>query len=441
MTTANTQTAIFYKITLIAWIFSLIGLFGARVSKLFIHTDGTIGISTGWDLRGMWNFDHAIIDGINPYPYALRGECYMPLDFDGDCLPILNTPLFALITTPIAALDWNKAQVVWFILNIISIMIILALIERKLLPVPVQIPRFILLVLLFFASGPVSSILQIGQTSIIIFVFALLGFILLPKSQLLAGVFIGLALSKYSLTFLIVLYLLLDHKYRALTTAILTQVIGLLLISLFVNTPPQTILADYVTLATRFVDSTTEFNLHSRIIDLGLSRSMAFALDLIGLAITSMTILVYVKFSKSRDQRLDNVLMLPFLLIASIPFVYHRHYDSVVLILLTMPYFWDKQNRDKSLSNSWFEKYSLPVVIVVVLFVLYYPRTLIPYSTSPTLQTGLLFLDTFTILLTWAVLLSRIWQIVELPTKLKRHSRLSHQDENQEHPFCISTQE
>jgi hypothetical protein len=418
MNATRSKVANVHRIMLVLWICILIGFFGARVSKFFFHTDGTFGISAGWDLRGLWDLNHAVLDGVNPYPYALRGECYLPDDYDGKCNANGNTPLFWFITTPIAILDWGTAQIVWFSLNIISSLLILVIIERQFLPFPIQNLRLILLVLLFFASGPVSSIILIGQTSLIIVLFALLGFVLLPKNEFLAGIFLGLALSKYSLTFLLILYLFLDRRYTALLAALLTQVIGLLFLSLFISTPLQVVLSEYFVLVSQFVDSATEFNLHSRIIDLGLGQSLAFALDLVGLAITFATILIFVNFGRKQNPKLVNALILPFLLIGSIPFVYHRHYDAVVLILLTIPYYWDRPGKLQIPSTPWFARHSLSIPIALVLFVLYYPRTVASFSAYPALQTGLLFLDTITMLLIWTVLLVRIWRSVDLPVHL-----------------------
>lgn len=406
------------RLLLFAWATILFGLFVARVSRFFVHPDGSIGISAGWDLRGLWDLNKAILDGINPYPYALRGQCYDRLDFDGDCIAIVNSPLFWLLTSPVAALEWESAEVVWFLINIGSCFAIIWIIESKLLPPPIHVHRLVLLVLVFFASGPVSAIILIGQTSLIIMVFAIAGYSALSKKPVLAGILLGLAFSKYSLTFLLALFLLFDRRYRTLLTAILVQLLGLVFISIAVNATPQIILADYFALVRHFAYESTELNLHSRIVDLGLHQSAALTFDLIGLTATIFTILAYIKLGANRSLAQDNALLLPFLLIASIPFVYHRHYDAIVLILLAVPYYCDTPGTNQARSHLHYKgKKWLVIVTGLVLVVFFYPRTIIRVSDIPALLTSLTYLDTITILLAWFVLLLRLWHTIKLPAQ------------------------
>jgi hypothetical protein len=397
----------------------LLVLFTVRTGKWILSPSGGISLPDGWDLRGLWDLNNAVLHRVDPYPLALSATCFMPTEAGLFCNPPVNTPLFWLITSPIALLDWSGAVFAWFLVNIISAIVIVYLIETQMLPQPIRSKRLAILALLFFASAPLSSAISIGQTTVLIFLMALAGFFALRKRQLLAGVLIGLALSKYSLVFPILMFLLLDRRFVALAVAVAMQLIGVLVFCFVVGTPLDTFLTNYFRLASIYIASPTEFNLHSRFVEWGLSPWIGLAYDLAGVIVTFGVIFLYVQYNRHRSWMLDKVVLLPLLFAASLPFVYHRLYDGMVLILLAAPLLWDQEPDSELCAKSQVARYSLILAALLAATAFLIPRVA-AMSASTLAQTLIYLADSLIVLLVWLVLIFRTMEHVNLPVAFRR---------------------
>jgi hypothetical protein len=407
----------------ISTIFVLLVLFAARTGKWILGPSGGFSLPDGWDLRGLWDLNNAMLQRVDPYPLALSGNCFMPTEAGLFCNPPVNTPLFWLITSPIALLDWSGAVLAWFLVNITASIVLVYLIETQMLPKPIRIERLAVLTLLFFASAPLSSAVSIGQTTVLIFLMAIAGFFALRKSQLLAGVLIGIALSKYSLVFPIVMFLLLDRRFVALAAAVAMQVFGVLAFCFVVGTPLDAFLTNYFRLARIYIASPTEFNLHSRFLEWGLSPWIGIAYDLVGVIVTFGVIFLYVQYSRHRSWMLDKVVLLPFLFAASLPFVYHRLYDGMVLILLAAPLLWDQEPDSELCAKSQVARYSLILAALLAVIALLLPRVA-AMNTWTWAQTLFYSTDSLIVTLVWLVLIFRTMEHINLPVAF-RNARIS----------------
>lgn len=102
------------------------------------------------------------------------------------------------------------------------------------------------LALVFLGMNATRTTLSIGQTGVL--VLALMGgaWVLAERRPTLAGVLLGLALSKYSLAVAAAGYLLLERRWRTLMVALLVQGAAFLALALWVGQSPLVLAAEYL---------------------------------------------------------------------------------------------------------------------------------------------------------------------------------------------------
>lgn len=198
------------------------------------------------DLHAYWFSGHFVRAGINPYvAYAQQLSLPGPVDYlDGSAVapaavaqPELshvpaNTAPLLLLLSPLAFLPWPIAKNVWLVVNLLLIVLIPWL-TLRLLPPSLQLlfPVNWLAAFAFYAMKGPRVAVATGQTSLLVFALMLITLRLRQRSWLWAGVALGLALGKYSLSLPIVLFLLLEKRWRLLGVAVGVQAVGLLVVS------------------------------------------------------------------------------------------------------------------------------------------------------------------------------------------------------------------
>jgi hypothetical protein len=198
----------------------------------------------GNDLYTYWYAGLHIRQGSDPYRAFLDGkDPVLPIAFlDGlatdkreivrpelQPAPGLTLPLILLLT-PFAWLSFQSAKVGWFILLILANLLIPALLLRALLvhkktPLPAYL--LILAVFMGFSSTRYASIS--GQPSIIVIALMLLTWIWAKDRPVLAGLLLGIALSKYSLALGFWIYFsFIEWRPKLSLTAAGVQILGIL---------------------------------------------------------------------------------------------------------------------------------------------------------------------------------------------------------------------
>jgi hypothetical protein len=237
------------------------------------------------DFNPYWYSGLFIRQGVNPYEGFLRHlELSLPIShLDGGTstssttlsrpsrlqeMPANLAP-FVLIVTPFSFLSLKSAVSLWTALNVgLAILIPLAVLrylKLKGLVVPTQLLPPSVLVFLglnMTARGGIGN----GQPSLLIFLFMLLALIWVEEGRLvLAGIALGLALSKYNVAFPVLVFLLLKRQWKAVLIALVVQLSGIVALSLLTKSSPSATLSDYVSIAvahaTRQISSTKGINI------------------------------------------------------------------------------------------------------------------------------------------------------------------------------------
>ena len=161
--------------------------------------------------------------------------------------PALTFPLIAILSG-FAFLSWPLAKLVWLGFNLLFIFMIPPLILRIFSPEH-RWGRWItwVFVLVFVGLTSTRYAGSSGQVTFLVLLLAL-GSIYFSKSRpYTAGILLGIALSKYSLSIGFFLYLLLfERNYRTTLTALAVQTLGLLGLSIMSGTGVVEIVRGYI---------------------------------------------------------------------------------------------------------------------------------------------------------------------------------------------------
>jgi hypothetical protein len=172
-----------------------------------------------------------------------------------------------------------------------------------------------------------------GQTTLIVFTLMLLTLLMIKKNWFLAGLALGVALSKYSLSVPILLFLVFKREYRIVALSLLTQLIGLISLSLMTNTAPLQVFNEYILMLKLHLDN-PGINLASILPNSSsLTIPLIITFSISVLAITSYWLMVYYRRMSVQDKSLSEYHILVILSLLTLLVVYHREYDAVLIIL------------------------------------------------------------------------------------------------------------
>jgi hypothetical protein len=197
----------------------------------------------GNDLYTYWYAGLHIRQGVDPYG-AFLGETHpnLPIRFiDGVAnkkdqivrydlhpAPGLTFPLIFLLT-PFAWFSFQTAKVAWFVLLMLINFLIPALLLRATREdQPIAILDYLLTLGIFMGFSATRYASISGQPSILVIAMMLLTWIWAKERPVLAGLLLGIALSKYSLALGFWIYfLLIERRPKLSLTAIAVQLGGL----------------------------------------------------------------------------------------------------------------------------------------------------------------------------------------------------------------------
>ena len=173
-----------------------------------------------------WSPAKLVFEKINHYEYMLSGkrEKIIGSQF-GE-----NLHGFYVLLYPFTLISWEKAKIVWFILNFFLIFYIPFLLCNKF---KIGSSETLLIIFFFMLSNVVKAHMVIGQQSILILLFLCLPFL---KNSKISSTLCGISYLKYSLSYVIFFYFLIEKKYRNLFYSLLIPLTGWILYSLITET-------------------------------------------------------------------------------------------------------------------------------------------------------------------------------------------------------------
>jgi hypothetical protein len=313
-------------------------------ASLGIVIQNTLRSGGGNDLYTYWIAGHFIRQGDDPYKAFLDKQVpHLPVHYlDGEANQIEQiiqpglvpapgyTYPFLLFFTLFAFLSWETAKWVWLIINI-GLAILAPILTIRILPEDARLPAWLSLAvgLAFLGFSASRYALTSGQVTFLVLDLMCLAVLLSLKQPWLAGLLLGLALSKYSVSAGILLFFVfLRPNFRLAVTAVAVQAAGILALMINSGTNITGVLSDY----------TLMFTHHAPMDGIHLASvfpisNAAFDIGVAGL----LTWVVFVPLWRRRNLAYSAqggfcaicIMMLWSLLVA-----YHRAYDAVALVIL-----------------------------------------------------------------------------------------------------------
>jgi hypothetical protein len=278
------------------------------------------------------NFPISFIDGNNVTPGTILTYPKMLPGLPG------NTSPFVLLMTLFSFLSLKNATIVWTILNLGLAIVIPIEIMKCLRNTKLKIPYYLysLAILIFFSLNMTSrGAIGNGQPSLFIFFLMILTIILIDSNKLLlAGLFFGIALSKYNVSLPILVFLFYKKQWKVLITAIIVQIVGILVLSLITTSSPLVIIKDYFEMAyyhSVIFDAFQGINISDY-----LPKSLIFAVS----SFLAITLFVggalHLALTRMKNIKMDNkivdVIVLSILFLWALLAVYHLGYDAILTI-------------------------------------------------------------------------------------------------------------
>lgn len=323
------------------------------VLALFAITSLVRNISkaTLTDFHSYWYSGHFVLQFRDPYEAFLqRQELSFPIHYvDGITIsshPVYqpglatvpaNTAPIILLMTSFSLFSWPTAKTLWLIINTLLVLS-LPWIALRLYPNAATNSlnwQTLLIILSFWSYVGVRNLITTGQTSGLIFALMLLTVFTIDRNWILSGISLGLALSKYSLSLPVLLFLIFKKEYKIVLLSFLVQITGLLLLSFAVNVSPIQILLAYIHMA-RFHANMPGINLTAALqLDSLTYSSILFILAFTAAVIIPILLWRHRYFSRLpvHYQQLGELHILSILIAWSLLVVYHREYDIIIIII------------------------------------------------------------------------------------------------------------
>ncbi len=320
---------------------SLIGLALLDVFALVRIVSRVQDDQGGVDFHAYWFFGHFVRQGENPYTaFAGYAEPELPITYlDGvttTTLPVArpglartpaNTAPLLLLLSLFSWFSWPVAQWMWLAVNLVLMGWTPWLALRLL---PASPPRLVCwwVALAFYGFAGVRVAVWSGQTTLIVFTLMLLAHRAVERHPWLAGLALGVALSKYSLALPLALLWLYRRRWLPLVFALLTQAAGLLIISTLANGDLVQTVRLYWQILLRH---TNQPGIH-----LGGLWPESVTWQVVAAAIVSVIVLTAVWRWGQRSPGAapyTDLLLLAVLSLGTVLAAYHRIYDVVPVIL------------------------------------------------------------------------------------------------------------
>lgn len=207
--THNTKQFYFALLLLLLTVWSFISLLAAALTA-----SNTAALKAGNDFYSYWYRGHFIRQGVDPYESFFENkDLDVPIRYlDSELVyevshpvgigPVnavpANTAPIVLMLTIFSFFSWNTAKILWIFCNLVFsllipyFVIVYFRIGRK------ELPEIALVYTLFWGLLSTRQVIGRGQTTLLCFTMILICLLLTGKNWL-AGITLGVALSKYSI--------------------------------------------------------------------------------------------------------------------------------------------------------------------------------------------------------------------------------------------------
>ena len=206
---------------------------------LSLYAAGSIAVSVansidstgGTDLFTYWRINHFTRQGEDPYKAFLQGsDIQLPVQYIGGhtatSYPIVetdvnqklpgNSPPIMFLLLPFSFLSWTTAKIIWMFLNIVLILATPWLAFR-LFASNLSLLLCSMVALVYYGLPGTRAAIVTGQTSaLIIFLILLTLWLVRNKRDWLAGLALGIALSKISVALPLFLFLIYKRNWISL---------------------------------------------------------------------------------------------------------------------------------------------------------------------------------------------------------------------------------
>ncbi len=138
----------------------------------------------------------------------------------------VHPPLVSMRLSPLWLLSFKDAAVVWSLITIVCMFVIIILLLKS---EDISLKYVSLIALFVFAWQPFQSNLMLGQISILVTLFVIAGWFFYKKGhEAASGVFIALAAMLKFYPGLLIVYFLINKRYRAFLASIIA--VGVILV-------------------------------------------------------------------------------------------------------------------------------------------------------------------------------------------------------------------
>ncbi|HFE67667.1 MAG TPA: DUF2029 domain-containing protein, partial [Chloroflexi bacterium] len=321
----------------------------------------------------------------------------------------------------LAFFSWQNAKIIWIGFNFLLLLAIPWLVV-KLLPDnrPLPIKYQLLVAFSFYSFQSARVAVWLGQTTLLTFALMLGVLLTMPRHRLLAGVMLGFALSKYSLSLPIFLFVILSGQYWVAIISLGVQAVGMALVTAVFHTPIWTQITQYIAILLR----------HRRLPSMHVGYLFPAQLDIIiSLIITALIFGVLIYWYKQMNGRVSfsasaqhfafwQFQIITILCLWSLLVVYHRIYDVSIAVLFLAMLVYGLQQQQWWLAP--YQKKMLVFTLFVTIGILVLPGTVVGrFLSEENSQIWLLFVDrATTLLIVWMISLS-LWLLFKLSFSVK----------------------
>ena len=382
----------------------LAGIYAVAVASSIFVEMVKPGGKGGTDFHQFWYAGHFIIQGRDPYEAFFAGEePSLPVVYlDGvtvtqspvaqpemEIAPV-NLPIMLLLLTPFSYFSWPIAKWAFLVVDLILMLVTGWLVLRRIPFADVKLTRIdeVLIFLAYFDLSATRIAIENGQTTLLVFLLMLVALYYAKRSWGIAGLALGVALSKYSVSLPVFLFILYKKKFKILLLAIAVQILGVLGIAVTSGNSPFVIVYENIQLLFRLFDQP---GVH-------LARWFEFLSDnhyVSMIPVLVLTFLIFVRlflwlrgqtFTTSSMEDVLDFHLLTILFIWTILVAYHQIYDTLILLFffvlvfkgLTFPNLWKLTNKGRMALLAFMGVLPLililPARIVDILLPFYYGR-------------------------------------------------------------------
>lgn len=281
--------------------------------------------------------------------------------------PVMTAPITLLLSLT-SWISWPTARFIWMVINI-CLALMIPWIAIKLLPDSnlLDLVDKLLIAFIFYNLYGLRISIAVGQQTLLILFFLLEAMLFSKKNWLLAGIFLGLGLSKYSIALPVFLIILFMRQYKIIMISFAIQLLGILVLSFTQGGSPILTLFAYIKFALFY---SSQFGIHIAA-RLPNNQLLSIIINMI-LVIFSVSVLILwfyrykISWNKIGLFSETSLMILSILTLLTLLITYHRVHDIPILIYYLITVYSILLLPDKMLPN--------PCLRIAA--ILFYPATI-----------------------------------------------------------------